>query len=363
MRFVKSEDIKLGQRIAKPIYNKEGVLLYGRGTTINDRVMERLTDINSYGLYILDATEPLPHITDDELEFERFQTIACHTLIVEHQNIIDGIESTALENLARTIVNNYGNLTSKITFIQSIRGNYDSVAKHCLNVAMLCAMISGKLGLDSKEQFYLVMASFYHDIGKLLAPSDIINKPDKLSPEELAEVRHAELKGYDVVKKSYHFPSGVKRYITQLRVELMNKIPGNDKYEQNLLPGTKILQVADMYDVLTAMRVYKEPTSEFAAVTFLLDREDQFDEHIVNALIDCINILPPGCCVELTNGEKGLVVTESKYYPLRPTILGFETNTVYDLSQKKTYNEVKIKNILKTLDNRFEMTKIDNLTT
>lgn len=362
MRFVKSEDIKIGQRIAKPIYSKDGVLLYGRGTIINERVLERVKEINSYGLYVLDATEPLPHITDDELEFERFQTMACHTLQVEHQNIIDGIESTGLDVLARKIVTNYGNLTSKITFIQSIRSNYDSVAKHCLNVAMLCAMISGKMGFDEKEQFYLVMAALYHDIGKLVAPQEIINKPDKLSLEELVEIRHAELKGYDIIKKSYNLPSGVKRYITQLRVELMNKLPGSDIYEQTLLPGTKILHVADMYDVLTAMRVYKEPTSEFAAVTFLQDKEDQFEERMVNALIDSINILPPGCCVELTNGEKGLVITESKYYPLRPTILGFETNIMYDLSQRKVYNELKIKNILKTLDNRFEMSKLDGLT-
>lgn len=357
MRFVKSNEMKIGYRIAKPIYNKDGVLLYNRGTAVNETVLNHINNLSTYGFYVLDATEPLPHMTDDELEFERFQTVSCGSLQSELPNIINGSDSKILNGLADTIVNNYGNLTSKITFIQSIRGPEDNVYKHCLNVAMLCAMISHKLGVDKKEQTYLVHAALYHDLGKLIAPQDIINKPDKLSSEELSVIRNSEVKGFDLVRNNYKLSSGIKRYISQLRIELMNKIPGSAKQQQNLLLGTKIIQVADMYDLLTAMRVYKEPTSEFEAVNFLLIKDDQFEEKIVNALIDSINILPPGCCVELTNGEKGLVLSESPYYPLRPTILGFKTNTVYDLSLRKTYADVRIKSILKTMDNRFEMSR------
>ena len=36
MRFVKLEEIRLGMRLAKPIYYKDGVLLYGRNTTVTD---------------------------------------------------------------------------------------------------------------------------------------------------------------------------------------------------------------------------------------------------------------------------------------------------------------------------------------
>lgn len=355
MKYIKKDEIKIGQRLAKPIFNKEGVLLYSRGTVVNASVLHHISDMSTYGFYVLDAAEPLPVISEEELEFERFQTTACVTLQEELEAIMNGQDSKNLDTLALTIVNNYGNLTNKITFIQNIRDNEDNVYKHCLNVAILCAMISGRLGIDRKEQYNLVLAAFYHDIGKLIAPQDIINKPSKLTIEEMSIVRKAELDGFDIVKNSFQLSSGIKRYISQLKIELLNKIPGNAKQPQTLLLGTKILQVADMYDILTAMRVYKDPTSEYEAVTFLQAREDQFDESIVNTLIKSINILPPGCCVELTNGEKALVLTESEYYPLRPTVLSFKTNTMYDLSQKKVYETVKIKSVLKTLDNRFIM--------
>lgn len=358
MRFVKTNEIKLGQRLAKPIYNQDGVLLYGRGTVINENVIQHLSQFSTYGYYVLDGAEPLPVISEEELAFERFQALSCITLQEELNEILDGRASFPLDSLAKTIVTNYGNLSSKITFIQSIRGSDDSIYKHCLNVGMLCAMISHKLGMDPKEQFYLVLSAFYHDIGKLLAPAQILNKPDKLTSEELSTIRDAEMRGFDCVKNNYHLSANVKRYISQRRIDIQNKLPGVAKQEQKLLLGTKIIQVADMYDILTAMRVYKDPTSEFEAITFMQSRENEFDPDIVNALIDSINILPPGCCVELTNGEKGLVLSESPYYPLRPTILGFNTNTLYDLSQKKVYETVKIKNVMKTLDNRFVMNNV-----
>lgn len=357
MRFVKYNDIRMGMRLAKPIYNTEGVLLYGRGTVINDMVMHHINNMTAYGFYILDATEPLPDITEEEMEFERFQIVACYTIRSELMNIFDGQETPALENLIHEIVDTYGSLSSKISFIQSIRNPDDFVYKHLLNVAMLSAMISHKLGVDKKEQYYIVRSAMYHDIGKIIGPKELINKPDKLTREELNLVRRAELEGFDMVKNCFKLPSGVKRYVTQLRNELTNKMPAFPSQPQTLLLGTKIIQIADMYDILTAMRVYKEPTSEFAAIKHLTDHDSEFDSRIVSALISSINILPPGCCVELTNGEKGLVLSESEYYALRPTVLAFKTNTIYDLSNKKTYEQVKIKDIVKTMDNRFQMTK------
>ena len=97
-----------------------------------------------------------------------------------------------------------------------------------------------------------------------------------------------------MIKNCFKLPSGVKRYITQLRIELTNKMPAFPTQPQTLLLGTKIIQIADMYDILTAMRVYKEPTSEFAAIKHLDDHDSEFDSKIVSALISSINILPPG---------------------------------------------------------------------
>lgn len=355
LRFFKLDEIKTGMRLAKPIYNKKGVLLYGRGTFINESVLSNIQSFNTYGQYILEPAEPLPPISDEDLEFERFTTVAAYTLQDDLQLIIDGDSPKNIDSLSLEICNRFGSLSNKITFLQSLRSPDDAVYKHSINTAILCALISNKLKLDSKEQYYLVNAAFFHDIGKLLAPKEIINKVGKLSDEDMTAIKNAELKGYELIKNNYLIPAGIRRYIAQLRIELCNKLPSQPHKPQTLLLGTKLLRIADMFDTLTAMRVYKDPVSEYSAIKFLMEKDDEFDEQIVSALAESINILPIGSCVELSNGAKGLVLSENEYYVLRPRVLDFSTNQIYDLGQKKTYEQIQIKDIMKTMDNRFVM--------
>ncbi len=354
MRFIKFDEIHLGMKTAKPIYSKDGVLLYGRNTLITESFINNVGNLDLYGLYILEPTEPLPPMSDDEIEFERFQTVTCYALKKELDFMVER-KPFKTQAIADSIVRNYGRLRQKINYIQSIRSNEDYPYKHSLSVAMLCSLICNKLNVDIKETKYIVNAALIHDLGKIIAPSEIINKTGKLSGDELKVIRDAELKGLEMVKNNYSIPAGIRRYISQLAVANLNKRPGYSKTEQKLLLGTKIIMVADMFDILTAMRVYKDPMSGFSAIKFFQNKDDEYDESIVIALTGSINILPIGSCVELTNGEKGLVVAESEYFLLRPQVLGFNSNTIYDLSQRKVFDKIQIKDILKTMDNRFVM--------
>ena len=347
-------------RLAKPIYNSAGVLLYNRNTMINERVLEQINSLNLYGLYVLEPAEPLPPINDEEIEFERFQTVSCNMLQEIFDVALHNHQSKQAEVLCMEIMKRYRGLGRKIVFMQNIRGPQDFVYKHSLNVAILATLICNNLRIDRKEVFYLINASFYHDIGKILAPNELINKSGKLTREELNIIRNAELNGFEAIRNNYDIPAGIRRYITQLKVELCNKMPEMENRDQNLLLGTDILKVADMYDTLTAMRVYKEPTSEFSAIKFLLEHEYDYNEKVVEALIEAIHILPVGACVELTNGEKGIVLKENDFYHLRPTVLGFESQQTYDLGNRKVYEQVQIKDIMKTMDNRFIMSNIEN---
>lgn len=354
MRYIRKDDIKLGMVTAKPIYNEMGVLLYGRNTVVSDTVLTKVQNLDILGLYILEPTEPLPPLSEQDEEFEKFQMVASYTLKQEMVKIIKK-QPFDLSSLVKDIIYNYGKLKYRIDYVQSIRSNKDSVYKHSVGVAMLCAIIASEMGIDEKDQENIITAALLHDIGKLIGPRELLSKRGALSPEELRTVRESEAEGYRVVRNAYGMPAGVRRYIVQLRGELENRMAGAEIIEQTLLLGTQIIKVADMFDTLTAMRVYKEPMSEFSALKFFMNHEDEYPYDIVEAIERRINVLPVGACVELTNGEKGLVLAHTPNFVTRPVVLGFSTNTVYDLSKKKVYDKVKIKDTLKTMDNRFVM--------
>ena len=75
MLFVKTDDLKVGMRLAKPVYNKQGVLLYERESTLSAQAVSSIQNFGLIGLYILEPAEPAPPISEEEIEFERFQTI------------------------------------------------------------------------------------------------------------------------------------------------------------------------------------------------------------------------------------------------------------------------------------------------
>ena len=336
MIFVKSEDLKYGMRLAKPIYNKTGVLLYERNTRLTLQGIESVKNFGLLGLYILEPAEPVPPMTEEDLDFERFQTMAVFSIREELDNIIAGREPVNLKRLANAIITNYGRLDHKITFTQNLRSTTDYVYKHVINTAILCALISAQVYYTPTEQEELVLAALLHDI----------------DTNDLIIVKKIQNDGLGLLRPEIGIDSGVRRIVAQIhRMEY-----GNSNLEQGkILKSTKILKVANLFDTMTCMKISEEAISEIAAIKYLLLNKDEFDEEIVGALIKSINILTPGVCIELTNREKGLVISENPQNILRPVVLGFSTNKIYDLSNNGVYRRYQIVDIMKTMDNRIKV--------
>ena len=69
-------------------------------------------------------------------------------------------------------------------------------------------------------------------------------------------------------------------------------------------------------------------------------------------MVGSINILNPGVCIELSNGDKGLVIAEGPTDILQPFVLSFRDNQVINLGDKHVAEELQVKDIMKTMDNR-----------
>lgn len=355
MLFVKTEDLKTGMRLAKPIYNKKGVLLYDRDTKLSEQGIKSIANFNLIGIYVLEPAEPVPPMTEDDIEFERFQTIAVFAIKDDMQALIQHNEPKNLINMANMIIKNYGKLFKKITFTQNLRSSEDYVYKHSLNVAILCALIAHRLNLDFMTQLDVVMAALLHDIGKLNIAYGLAGKHEP-TDDEKDEIKRGIASGYALLSDFINLSPGAKRIISQSQKEIYGIGSGYDGREKKLYPGTKVLLVADAYDAMTAMKMDESPLSELSAIRTMLDEEDYYDTKVVYGLMESINIMPPGACVEMSNGEKGLVIKENAS-PLEPMVLAFGSNKIYDFSSNIVNSRVSITDIMKTMDNRIIIDK------
>lgn len=349
MIFVPTDELKVGMRLAKPIYNKNGVLLYERNTKLTLQGIYSVKNFELIGLYILEPAEPLPPMTAEDVEFERFQTMAVFSIKDDLLSIKKGKRPVELMVLANQIVHMYGNLNHKVSFTQNLRSPEDYVYKHALNVAILAAMMSHKLHIDSSEQMNIVVAALMYDIGRLFLPTKMQNKTDDFTTEEYQMYRKAQLDGYNVISDNVDINTSVKRLVKGCQEDYDYSQPAAVK---NIPWGVRIIQVAHYYDVKTAMNLYEDPVSELQVVKELLRQEQNFDSTVVKALLDSIRILSPGVCVELSNRERGLVLRENDSDILKPIILSFDKNQVYDLSSERVAATLQVKDLMKTMDNR-----------
>lgn len=125
MQFVKTSDLKPGMRLAKPIYNKMGVLLYERDTKLTIQGINSIENFGLIGIFILEPAEPLPPLSKEDLEFEQFQTIYMFKLKEEHGSLEKEEAPASLPSLVADIYSHYGVIDHKLNFVQTLRSSAD----------------------------------------------------------------------------------------------------------------------------------------------------------------------------------------------------------------------------------------------
>lgn len=356
MIFVKTENLKTGMRLAKPIYNKNGVLLYDRDSKLSLPGINSVRNFGLIGVYILEPAEPLPPLSREDLEFEQLQTIYFFRL----REILDLIlKKKPLDDFVpflEDIIRKYGSLNHRVNFNQNHRSSEDFMYKHAISTAILVTMMTSRLGYSHEKQLTMVASALLYDIGYRYVPKVILEKGDQLEKGDKDIIQQSLEKGLHFLsayQNSFDFMPQVSAlcaaYIYSTNP---NKALSPDPSVQAMMG---ILRVADNFDQLTAMNLGHEPKSELMAMEFLKKHPDAFDPKLVSTLAECIHIAPHAASVDLANGNKGIILVENPVDYLHPVILNINDNKLYDLSDPSVSADFQIVDIMKTMDNRIHI--------
>ena len=157
---------------------------------------------------------------------------------------------------------------------------------HCERVSELCKKIAIAIGLSSVEVNELGIAGLFHDIGKIGIDEKILKKSGKLSEKERIEVkRHPEI-GYQILRSVNEFAK-IADYILAHHESLDGKGYPRGLIGNEILLQSKILFIAETYDVMTNERVYKDAFSEDVAVNELINNAGiKFDADISKVFVE-----------------------------------------------------------------------------
>ncbi|MBE5940649.1 MAG: hypothetical protein E7266_09675 [Lachnospiraceae bacterium] len=342
MKFVCTDELVKGMRIARPIYNQNGVLLYDRGSKLTKQGISSIKNFKLFGIYILEPVEPIPPMTDDDIEFERFQTMNVYAIRENWEMAKMSKKLLGLDMMAEDIQKIYSNSRKKIDFTQTLRSEEDEAYKHTLNSTILATLMAARLRISESEQLNLIRASLLYDIGRDMG--GVRRRPFE---SDFNYFLRAHEEGSKLIMNNDKIDEEVREIVVgRYRLEAGMQRLGES------IASVKILQAAQDFDNYIAAKIGENPLSDVTAIRKMLAASDKYGVEILSALIDSIKILRPGICVQLTDKRAGLVIRANNKNVLRPIILIFEDNSVCDLTDDNTFAKVQIADIMKTLDKR-----------
>lgn len=150
-------------------------------------------------------------------------------------------------------------LVEQFVTARVLAGNLEKkVAKHCRDVACATFKICEFLNLDPKTTVIAVVAGLVHDLGKSDIPPDLLEKPGKLTPMEMAVIKTHPETGYHRA-----IDGGINETIAKIALAHHENIDGTGYprgVSGNAIPiEAKILAVADRFVAMTEKRVYRDP--------------------------------------------------------------------------------------------------------
>jgi putative nucleotidyltransferase with HDIG domain len=161
----------------------------------------------------------------------------------------------------------------------------EDLIKHQYSVGVLCRNIGIYIGLPLKEIKLLETAAFFHDIGKLFVPKSLLNKKEPLSIEEFEVVKMHSLYGAELLRK-IGFDSIVVSAVRHHHERYDGRGYPDGLHGEKIPLCSRIIAVADAFDVMTAGRIYKKPISNDKAVEELIRCSvTQFDPEVVKIFV------------------------------------------------------------------------------
>ena len=184
-----------------------------------------------------------------------------------------------------------------------------STEGHTRRVALLAVTIGERLGLPEGRLRQLALGGLLHDVGKLSVPNAILNKPGRLTDEEFAEIRRHPGAGRRLLSELGGFTSLVLDLVESHHERLDGGGYPNHVAAGDLDLAVRILTVADVFDALTADRVYREAWPAERALALLDDETGlAFDPECVAALREIVTVEQPAPGRTVARAAAGHVV-------------------------------------------------------
>ena len=264
------------------LYNEKKYVIY---TAILTMPMIVISHLAAFYLKIV-PDEPLVTLKGTVLYGIVPRTIEIFAVIILCYIISDRIEKlvNTLASKNRELYEDQENLILAVS--QIIENKSENTGQHVKRVSEYTEVLCKCLGFNDEDSWKISLAAMMHDVGKLMIPESILEKPGKLTAEEFEIVKKHTQYGKQMLETS---PGELFKLSTDIAYNHHEKWDGTGYRGikgEDIPICARCVALADVFDALVSRRAYKEPwPPEKAYEEIVSQRGKQFDPAVVDAFV------------------------------------------------------------------------------
>lgn len=333
MRLISINVLMEGMVVGRTIWNEAGHPLLQKDVVVTSRIVERLRDLNIQYLYIEDAISKGIVVEETIAPAKRLQAVRNITKSFNEVKLAKSTQASyVLDQQSKVIGHIVDDIMNSVLESEDIlmvltdAYLYDEyLYNHSFQVTMYSIAIAKELGYSYDDLRLIGIGAMLHDVGKLLIPTEILNKPDKLTQEEFEVVKNHSRYGFDLLRNLH----SVSLLVAHCAFQHHERSDGSG-YPRGLSdfeihPFAKIIAIADVFDALTSTRSYRKKMLPSDALKIIEEgRGTQFDERVFDAFKRSIVHYANGTVVQLNDGNRAIVSKQNIIDASRPWLRIFE---------------------------------------
>jgi len=197
----------------------------------------------------------------------------------------------------------------------------EDVYSHGLNVALLGMMVARQLQAPPAVVQGVGLAALFHDIGELEVPDKIRRKAEPWTRAE-QQIMQQHVEHSVQLGRKLGLPADALHAMSQHHERADGSgYPGGVPLAQLPLIS-RILAVVDTFDEACNPAIVSRALTAHEALSAMFSQHSaQFDPLVLSTFVRCMGVYPPGTVVQLSSGQRAMVVSVNTTKPLRPVVL------------------------------------------
>ena len=338
---------KPGMKLAADVYDSDSRLIVPKDIIIDESVINRfkLYSVFSLIIYLEEEKQELKHeevgyfeSIKQKKDFAHFEEKFSESVDDLKTNLNDIVKKYTpispekmLKGVAEIIASNKTG-HNMFDMLNCMRGYDDLTYVHSMNVALICNVMAGWLGKSQEETDLITMAGLLHDIGKLKMPVDIITKPGKLTDEEYEIIKSHPTLGHDILLES-NVDERIKNAAWMHHERYDGGGYPNGLVGEQIDDIARIVAIADVYDAMTANRVYRNGLCPFKVIAHFERDMSIYDPRYILLFLEKTAETYVSNKVLLSNGKEGKIIMINKMSLSQPVVM--VGDKIYDLAKQK----------------------------